>query len=81
MDTGEGKFETFGDNSKTMADLLQEYENLAEKYPDHGGTFKVGEEIEIRGSKFRIQSIKPTQIRLKLLKKNKNPQRKDGENQ
>ena len=31
--------------------------------------FRTGEEIEIRGSVFRVQSIKPSGMRLKLLRR------------
>jgi len=67
MDTGKGTFETL--LSK------QRMEELEQKYPDHGGWFHVGETIEIRGSFFRIKSVKPTELRLKLL-----PKSKKGEN-
>jgi len=32
-------------------------------------TFKVGEEVELKGSRFRVKSIKPKQLVLKLLKR------------
>jgi len=60
MDSGEGRFEQF-DNPTQEADLR-------EQFPLHGGIFKVGEHIELKGSKFRVKSIKPTELRLKLLK-------------
>ena len=59
MDTGNGEFKYF--------ETLEELEKAKPEFQDHGGTFRVGEEIEIRGSRFRIKSIKPKEIRLKLL--------------
>ena len=62
MDSGEGRFEP-------IEDFQKDIEKLIEKFPKHGGIFKVGELIEIRGSQFRVKSIKPTELRLKLLKR------------
>ena len=62
MDTGRGEFEMF-DN------IEEDLKELREKYPKHGGVFKVGEEITIRDSIFRIKSIKPKELRLKLMRK------------
>ena len=61
MDTGKGKlveFETEG-----------ELRDLQQKYPNHGGTFHVDEVVTLKGSKFRVKSVKPREIRLKLLPK------------
>ena len=63
MDTGEGKFE----EAKTHTEALA----LENKYPGHGGWFTVGEEIIVRGSRFRVKSVKPGELRLKLLPKGK----------
>ena len=62
MDTGEGRFEMF--------EKEEELKKMQETYPEHGGVFRQGETLEIRGSLFRVQSIKPKGMRLKLLKKN-----------
>lgn len=63
MDTGQGRFEQINAaNEEEMAELES-------KFPDHGGWFREGEVIEIRGSKFRVQSVKPNQLRLKLLQR------------
>ena len=59
MDTGEGRFEEIEE---------KKYDTLKKEVGDTG-LFRVGEEVEIRGSKFRIKSIKPTELRLKLLPK------------
>lgn len=61
MDTGEGKFK----EAKTQAEAI----SLQKKYPNHGGWFTVGEEIVVKGSRFRVKAVKPTELRLKLLKK------------
>lgn len=60
MDTGEGNFKRFNN--------LEELEELRHKYPKSKGVFTVGEELEIRGSKFRVKYISPFGIKLKLLK-------------
>lgn len=59
MDTGEGKFEKFNSS--------EELRELHKKYPKHGGWFRVDEEVILKGSRFRIKSVKPTELRLKLL--------------
>ncbi len=66
MDTGEGKFEIL---LAQVNELEARKKEMEEKYPNHGGWFTVGEIIEIRGSKFRVKSVKPTELRLKLLPK------------
>lgn len=60
MDIGNGKFEQF--DPKDLEEIL-------EQHPQHGGVFKVGEIFELRGSRFKVQSIKPKGLRLKLLPK------------
>ena len=64
MDTGKGKFEIAPDG-----DPKQAKKSLEEKYPNHGGWFRVGEIVIINGSRFRIKSVRPTELRLKLLPK------------
>jgi uncharacterized Zn finger protein len=61
MDTGEGKFK--------FAESLEKMKELEDQYPDHGGWFRVGEIVELNGSRFRVKAVKPTQIILKLLPK------------
>jgi putative aminopeptidase FrvX len=60
MDTGEGRFE--------MLHNLEELEKKREKYSESKGVFTVGEELEIRGSRFLVKDISPFGIKLKLLK-------------
>ena len=60
MDTGQGKFEQFDD--------LQSLHGKIRKYPNARGIFIVGEELEIRGSRFLVKDISPYGIKLKLLK-------------
>jgi len=67
MDTGQGRFEQI--NAATEEELKQKMLELESKFPVHGGWFREGEVIEIRGSKFRVQSVKPNQLRLKLLQR------------
>lgn len=71
MDTGKGSFEILEALGKTEEQLQAEKQSLEEKYPNRGGWFTVGEIIEIRGSKFRVKSVKPTELRLKLLPKDR----------
>ena len=63
MDTGHGKFEMMDSDSPSKR------RSLEAQHPQHGGWFRVGETVEINGSLFRIKSIKPTELRLKLLKR------------
>jgi len=60
MDTGEGRFERFNKR--------EDLQELRQKYPNSKGVFTVGEEIEIKGSLFRVKDISPFGIKLKLLK-------------
>ena len=62
MDTGEGYFHKIESLEKELQEAKQEF-------PEHGGIFSIGEELEIKGSKFRVKSIKPTELRLKLLRR------------
>lgn len=65
MDTGNGKFKEF--EAKDDEEFEEKKLKLFEQYPKHGGVFKIGEEVELKGSKFRVKSIKPNELRLKLL--------------
>jgi len=62
MDTGEGKFERVDYN------VSGQLEQLRKKYPKSKGVFTVGEEIEIRGSLFKVHDISPLGIKLRLLR-------------
>ena len=68
MDTGNGRFEKLLVPPDAEQKAMEEMEH---KHPQHGGWFREGEIIEIRGSLFRIKSVKPTELRLKLLPKRK----------
>jgi len=59
MDTGEGRF--------VMARTPELLDKLREQYPKAKGIFEVGEEIEIRGSRFKVKDISPMGIKLRLL--------------
>ena len=61
MDTGNGEFEQYIS--------LQKAEEAAKELDNHGGIFSVGEKVILKGSLFRIKSIKPSELRLKLLKR------------
>jgi len=62
MDTGEGRFENLPNLSEETLDSKRK------EYPNSKGVFTVGEEIEIRGSLFKVKDISPFGIKLKLLK-------------
>jgi len=51
-----------------MLHNLEELEKKREKYSESKGVFTVGEELEIRGSRFLVKDISPFGIKLKLLK-------------
>ena len=59
MDTRQGNFE-MAENEAKLADLIEQYSN-------HGGIFTVGETVELKGSKFRVKSVNPKGLRLRLL--------------
>lgn len=62
MDSGKGRFEML-EEEKANAYLSGEIE----KPERAGGIFKVGEELEIRGSKFRVRKITKKDLILRLL--------------
>jgi hypothetical protein len=67
MDTGQGIFEQVqADNKQQLEEMMKLMEG---KFPKHGGWFREGEIVELRGSRFRVKRIKPTEITLKLLKR------------
>ena len=57
MDNGKGRFEMI--NESKARELIEN------DYPL--GIFRVGEIIELKGSRFRIKSVKLKELRLKLL--------------
>jgi len=62
MDTGNGRFVKVDKPSGEM------YMNdLRGKFPNHGGTFQEGEEVEIKGSMFRISKIIRNGLKLELI--------------
>ena len=65
MDTGKGRFETV--QGKTEDELRRAMQALEAKYPEHRAWFRIGEVIEIKGSRFRVKAVKPNELRLKLL--------------
>jgi len=64
MDTGKGHFAPFA----TEAELR----DLEKTYSLHGGVFRKGEIVELKGSRFKIKTISPKELRLKLLPKQEN---------
>jgi len=67
MDTGNGKFEQVDAANELL--LKEKMKQLEEAFPQHGGWFREGEIVELKGSKFRVKRIKPTEITLKLMKR------------
>ncbi len=67
MDTGKGKFELVEAASAAEAERLKK--EAEARHPNHGAWFHEGQIVEINGSRFRIKSVKPTELRLKLLPK------------
>jgi len=61
MDDGQGRMR--------LSDSLDELEKIKTEFPKHGGIFSVGEEVNLRGSQFKVKSIKPRGLTLKLLKR------------
>jgi hypothetical protein len=60
MDIGNGRFEYIPKGTGQA-------EKLQALYPNHGGTFREGEEIEIKGSLFRVSKIIRNGLKLELL--------------
>lgn len=67
MDTGKGEFAIVDEENEGIRQQMME--TLERQHPNHGGWFRVGEEIEIKGSRFRVKAVKPKELRLKLLPK------------
>jgi len=63
MDTGKGYFEQF----ESMEALHEAKTRLEQLGGTVRGVFTVGEEIEIKGSHFKVQQIWPRKLVLKLL--------------
>jgi len=60
MDSGNGKFEEIPEHV---------FDQAEGEYPLNSGAFRVGEQVEVKGSLFRVKSIKPDKLILKLLKR------------
>jgi len=65
MDTGNGNFVQV--DAKDEEELKRKMFEEEAKWPEHGGWFREGEILEIRGSRFRVKSVRPMELRLKLL--------------
>lgn len=64
MDTGEGRFK------ELEQDTYDEYlSGTLEKPERAGGIFSVGEEIEMRGSRFKVRKITRKDLILRLLER------------
>lgn len=65
MDTGDGYFKEF----KNEAELQVNMKKMLNDHKNHGGVFREGETLEIRGSRFRIALIIRNGLKLELLPK------------
>lgn len=64
MDTGDGRLRQF---AMSGLKAQEEIDRLLDEHPNAGGLFAVGDIVWIRGSRFKIKSIKPREVRLRLL--------------
>jgi hypothetical protein len=72
MDTGKGGFVnlgTFYDDEMSGKDAIHAIEEAHKKYPNHGGVFFIGQNIELAGSNFRVLAITKKTMTLRLLPK------------
>lgn len=58
MDNGQGEFKEISEET---------YDKMEEEKPDNSQVFKTGEIFLLKGSFFRIQSIRPKKLVMKLL--------------
>jgi len=65
MDNGEGKFET----PPPLGEFLQRNPDLWEAYEKGQHVFQVGQEVELKGSRFKIKALGKKFMRLELLRK------------
>lgn len=68
MDTGEGYLKMI-QSGNTPLDLDVALEAAKREYPKHGGTFYVGQNLELNGSHVRVIAITKKTITLKVLPK------------
>lgn len=66
MDTGVGKFKQI--KGSIEVERLNQLAQMVKEYPKAKGVFAVGEELEIKGSRFKVAKIDQFGIRLRLLK-------------
>jgi hypothetical protein len=67
MDTGKGYFVDTEMKPEEVTPLS--LQPLRHKYPDYGGVFHVGQNLELNGSKFRVLTITKKTMTLRLLPK------------
>ena len=67
MDAGKGKFVQVEANSKE--ELAKKQSAMEDLFPEHGGWFRVGDPVTVMSSRFRIKSVKPNELVLKLVEK------------
>lgn len=70
MDTGRGYFEPIAaEPTDTINYLERQIDNLKKRHPDAGGVFHVGEEVSLKGSRFKITNISKRSLILQLLER------------
>lgn len=71
MDTGNGTLKLMqgqgADEAAIQASLKAQLIAAERQYPNHGGTFYVGQNLELNGSKFRVLAISKKTITLRVL--------------
>jgi len=67
MDTGEGRFKIM--DEARLSTFYEQFNSLEEKQKAQERIFSVGEEVTVKGSRFRVIRITPKKLFLKLLPK------------
>lgn len=71
MDTGNGTLKLMqgqgADEAEIQSSLKAQLLAAESRYPNHGGTFYVGQNLELNGSKFRVLAITKKTITLRVL--------------
>jgi hypothetical protein len=73
MDTGKGNLKLITgkglDEQSSLVELRKQLRAAEAEYPNHGGTFYVGQNLELNGSKFRVLAVTKKTITLRVLPK------------
>lgn len=70
MDSGNGTFNQVSEDvGKTIENAVEKLQEKHKGLADSIGIFTVGEEFTLKGSRFRIQSIGRSKMKVKLLRR------------